>query len=464
MNDVFKSHNNITEEDFTKLWEKGLFVFDTNVLLDLYRLPESAKKDLLNILNDNKINNRVWLPFQVVLEFTHNKLEAISDQKNKFNTVRTIINDSIDETKIVYDNLFEKLNKLQLKKRHSAINPDEYIDDNLFKESLNKLNKFLKELDKLDAKQPDVNNKDSLKDEISKIFKNKIGASFTKDELETIFTEGILRYKDNIPPGYKDRDKEGFYLFEDKKIIRKFGDLLVWKEIINKAEKENLEFIILVTGDSKEDWWQEKRGKKLGPRYELLNEIYFKAPNLKIFHMYDTSGFMQYAKQYLKINVKDQSIKESKDLIEYNKLNEQITTSENGIISIRESIRQISKQISIKIILTKGFEDSPFIFIPNQLFQFVLMEILSNVFNHSFDKIVTISLDYDENYLILKFKNKTNNFKTESNKFRGKGIEFISSVFNGEYGYISTELDDKFYQIQLFIDKKFTSTPKRVVM
>lgn len=180
--------------------------------------------------------------------------------------------------------------------------------------------------------------------------------------------------------------------------------------------------------------------------------------------MYDTSGFMQYAKQYLKINVKDQSIKESKDLIEYNKLNEQITTSENGIISIRESIRQISKQISIKIILTKGFEDSPFIFIPNQLFQFVLMEILSNVFNHSFDKIVTISLDYDENYLILKFKNKTNNFKTESNKFRGKGIEFISSVFNGEYGYISTELDDKFYQIQLFIDKKFTSTPKRVVM
>lgn len=197
MNDVFKSHNDITEEDFTKLWEKGLFVFDTNVLLDLYRLPESAKKDLLNILNDNKINNRVWLPFQVVLEFTHNKLEAISDQKNKFNTVRTIINDSIDETKIVYDNLFEKLNKLQLKKRHSAINPDEYIDDNLFKESLNKLNKFLKELDKLDAKQPDVNNKDSLKDEISKIFKNKIGASFTKDELETIFTEGILRYKDN---------------------------------------------------------------------------------------------------------------------------------------------------------------------------------------------------------------------------------------------------------------------------
>ena len=51
MNDVFKSHNDITEEDFTKLWEKGLFVFDTNVLLDLYRLPESAKKDLLNILN-----------------------------------------------------------------------------------------------------------------------------------------------------------------------------------------------------------------------------------------------------------------------------------------------------------------------------------------------------------------------------------------------------------------------------
>ena len=61
MNEVIKSHKDVTEEDFIKLWEKGLFVFDTNVLLDLYRLPESAKKDLLNILNDNKINNRVWL-------------------------------------------------------------------------------------------------------------------------------------------------------------------------------------------------------------------------------------------------------------------------------------------------------------------------------------------------------------------------------------------------------------------
>jgi len=263
MEKLFKAHTELTEDDFSQLWEKGLFVFDTNILLDLYRLPETAKKDLLTILSNKKINNRVWLPFQVVLEFTHNKLDAISDQKNKFNNVRTIISDSITEVNTVFSSLTSKLNELQLKKRHSVINPDTFINENLFKTSIETLDRFLKELDALDKKQPDVNDKDELKDKISKIFKNKIGSGFNKEELEEIFKEGELRYKDNIPPGYKDRTKEGFYLHEDKRFIRKFGDLIVWKEIIKKVKDENLEYVILITGDTKEDWWQEKRREKI---------------------------------------------------------------------------------------------------------------------------------------------------------------------------------------------------------
>ena len=55
MDKIFKSHKELTDNDFKLLWEKGLFVFDTNVLLDLYRLPESAKNDLLSILLNKKI-------------------------------------------------------------------------------------------------------------------------------------------------------------------------------------------------------------------------------------------------------------------------------------------------------------------------------------------------------------------------------------------------------------------------
>ena len=163
MDKIFKSHRELTEQDFKLLWDKGLFVFDTNVLLDLYRLPESAKKDLLSILSNKKISTRLWLPFQAALEFTNNRMDAISDQKNKFTSVRNILKDSKNEIDEVLTSLNKKLNDLQLKKRHSVINPDLYIDENLFKDSHGRLDKFLKELDALDKKQPDVNNEDELK-------------------------------------------------------------------------------------------------------------------------------------------------------------------------------------------------------------------------------------------------------------------------------------------------------------
>lgn len=454
MNNIFKSHSEVTESDFTQLWEKGLFVVDTNILLDLYRLPENAKKDLLNILSDKKINSRLWLPFQAALEFNHNTLDAISDQKNKFNNVKTILNDTIIDINNVYANISDKLDKLQLKKRHSAIDPDPFINENLFKQSIDSIKKFLTELEGLDKQQPDVNDKDDLKIKISKLFESKIGSGFQKDKLEEIYKEGEIRYKDNIPPGYKDRDKKGFYLFEDKKFIRKFGDLIVWKEIIEKVNTDQLEYIVLITGDTKEDWWQEKRGKKLGARYELLNEIYFNCNSLKLFHMYDTSGFMQYSKKYLKINIKDQSIKETKDFIEYNNEREQLTTADNGIFSVKNLIRQVSTQLPIKIRFSAGFDEAYLMNIPLEIMHFILMEIFSNVLNHSSDKIVTVRIKEDDDYVMLKFKNfKSTSDLNINTEFRGKGIDYIKSVISPKYGYIEVEKTDDAFQIKLFIQK-----------
>lgn len=338
MNNLLKIHAELIDEDLNQLWEKGLFVFDANVLLDLYRFPENAKEDLLNILSDKKINKRIWLPFQAVLEFTNNRLEAVSDQKNKFAQVKSILCKTIEKINSSYDELKSEIDKLQLKKRHSVINPDSYLNEELFREPLSKLNEFISHLDELEKRQPDVNDKDLLQKKILKIFNNKIGASFSKEDLGKIYKEGEERYKEQIPPGYKDDDKKGFYLFEDKKFIRKYGDLVVWKEIINKANEESLEFIVLVTGDVKEDWWQEKRGKKLGARYELLNEIYFEASSVKLFHIYDTSNFMKYAKKYLDIDIKDESINEAKDLLNIRTLLDQISL-------VKTSLAQISKRV-----------------------------------------------------------------------------------------------------------------------
>ena len=78
---LIRTHRDPDEIDFNLLWENGLFIFDSNVLLDLYRLPESASNDLIGVLRDERLQKRIWIGFQVVVEFLNNRHEAISDQK-----------------------------------------------------------------------------------------------------------------------------------------------------------------------------------------------------------------------------------------------------------------------------------------------------------------------------------------------------------------------------------------------
>lgn len=311
-----KIHRNNDQIDFKKIWQEGVFVFDSNVLLDLYRLPLSAKEDLFSILTNENFNDRIWIGFQVILEFLNNRFEVIGDQKNKFSEVIKIVKQAIDEHEKNILDLQNKLSSLKLKERHSLIDPDNYVNDKNKSVSGKFLKDFITHLEELEKKQSDVNENDSVKNQVLKIFKEKIGSPFTKEILNEIYSDGERRYKNEIPPGYKDFKKEGSHFYEDKEFIRKFGDLILWKEIIEKSKKEKLKYIVLVTGDVKEDWWLKRRGKKLGARSELLNEIYSQAPELDTFYLYDTSSFLKYAKQEIDDKIKDSSIEDTQKLIQ----------------------------------------------------------------------------------------------------------------------------------------------------
>ncbi len=106
---------------------------------------------------------------------------------------------------------------------------------------------------------------------------------------------------------------------------------------------------MLVTGDVKEDWWEEKRGRKIGPRKELLNEIYTTCENLEIFHMYNTSTFLKYAKQEIDEHIKDSSIEDARKLIILNTSNERQV---NELAKLRtliqfsnEKIRELNEEL-----------------------------------------------------------------------------------------------------------------------
>lgn len=318
MEKLYKIHRNSNQIDFQKIWKEGVFIFDSNVLLDLYRLPESAKNDLLGVFRNENFNNRIWIGFQVIMEFLNNRLTVIGDQKNMFSKLKILTEKLITEIDDLSTTYKTEIEKLKLTQRHSLINPDEYITTDNIKKTTDVYIAFLKHLEDLESKQNDVNDTDEIKELIINIFNNKIGESFDKDNLDLIYKDGTKRYESKIPPGFMDIKKEGSYFFEDKEYIRKFGDLIFWKEIIKLSKDKKLKYVVLVTGDVKEDWWEEKRGKKIGARKELLNEIYTQCPELDVFHLYNTSTFLKFAKEEIDKTIKDSSITETLELINNN--------------------------------------------------------------------------------------------------------------------------------------------------
>ena len=98
--------------------------------------------------------------------------------------------------------------------------------------------------------------------------------------MKPIIDEGEKRYNKFIPPGFRDANKE-----DVADNTRKYGDLLIWKQLMYKALSEK-KGIIFVCDDRKDDWWLEFRGKRIGPRPELIKE--FKNVTENDFYMYSS--------------------------------------------------------------------------------------------------------------------------------------------------------------------------------
>lgn len=119
-------------------------------------------------------------------------------------------------------------------------------------------------------------NSETLKNEISEFLSNlenqgKIGEKFNFEEKLKILSEGEVRYKYKIPPGFEDSNKNN----EDK-----FGDLFIWKEILNYTENnDEVKKVVFVTNDKKSDWFENEN-----PHPMLIEEFnsYFSTKELYI--------------------------------------------------------------------------------------------------------------------------------------------------------------------------------------
>ncbi|EGV38539.1 PIN-like domain-containing protein [Neisseria weaveri] len=298
-----------SEKELAAAWRssKTKFIFDTNVLLKLYSYQPNTLNDFFSILT--KLGDKIWIPHQVGLEFQNRRLDIKAKEKQKFSDLEKQLDDLLK--------IENKINQLFLKGRFPEL--DSATTD-LFNKIRPLIDEYKKVLNHCNESQPNIRAHDSIRAKIDDCFKGKVGSAFSKEELEEIYKEGEKRYENKIPPGFKDSTKNSGadYFYKGIEYKRKFGDLILWKQIIEKAKDENIKNVIFITDDEKEDWWyiaKENGDKAIGPLANITHEIIEKG-HISLFHMYNTSAFFQAAKEFASVKVQDGSINEIKRIHE----------------------------------------------------------------------------------------------------------------------------------------------------
>ncbi|BAU67215.1 hypothetical protein STA3757_46250 [Stanieria sp. NIES-3757] len=97
MRNLFPGYYKPTEDEFQELWQEGIFCFDTNILLNVYRYSSQARERLFEILD--KLQDRIWIPYQVAYEYQKKRLDVISQQLEPYKEISNKLDNNFAELK-----------------------------------------------------------------------------------------------------------------------------------------------------------------------------------------------------------------------------------------------------------------------------------------------------------------------------------------------------------------------------
>lgn len=254
-----------------KLWESGIIVFDTCALLDFYYMTPDCQRIMADILK--YLAERIWLPAHVVYEYKKNRQAAMKKPKTEKYQDKEIQNNHFvaDIEKYIKQWDGQYYHPYLKPANISAIRAS--ID--IIKPEIEKI-KTIVAMEYQDRRQEidNIANDDKIEKAIQQLTH---GEAFTFAEIKEIIKEGHIRFANHVAPGYKDA--------EHKSGIRKYGDLILWKEILRYAKMRQKDIIFVTNDVAKGDWAivdetaVDKKAEKplkeeVGhPRRELLAEF-----------------------------------------------------------------------------------------------------------------------------------------------------------------------------------------------
>lgn len=318
MRKVFNEYIKKNPKEIEELWNNAIISFDTNVLLDLYRYEPETANDFLTSME--AFSDKVWLTHQVGYEFFKNRNDSFLYVDNVSNYLALILQQ--------FGNL---TSCREMKEGHKA--------NKLIGESIKQIYAQVKDVnEKYEKHLSLLKENDVILKRLLILFDGKTEAPLSKDILEKIYTEGERRYKESVPPGYKDE--------KDKNKLHKrtlYGDLIIWKSLINKAKSEQKD-MVFITNDQKSDWVLEVHGRKAGARPELIRE--FNDETGKDILIYNSNNFLDYAKSNLNTKPSETTIQNVKEINDEHEKSEKQNIKTHYPLYQTNSLQSRAKELS----------------------------------------------------------------------------------------------------------------------
>ncbi|WP_117882888.1 PIN-like domain-containing protein [Aureibaculum luteum] len=298
----------MSEEKENILWKDSIFIFDSSALLDFYFLPKPTRKKIYNEIFI-KLEDRLWIPFNVQYEYLKNRESTIIKPISENYT--PLKNDLANIEKAIKTQIFNRIEAISNATKKDNKHPHlEQTEIEKFKELTNKFLDHAKNFEvaillnikKAENEILDIKINDDVFDSLDNYF--NVGREFSFNEILEITKEGKHRYEFKIPPGYGD------YYKKEKKGTQIFGDLIIWKQILEYS-KEKKKNVIFITNDiTKDNDWcyvdKKSTDRILKPREELIKEI--KDYSGIELWMYSLSQFLFNANKYLKSSIQENTL------------------------------------------------------------------------------------------------------------------------------------------------------------
>jgi hypothetical protein len=301
--DPFRYYLPPSEETLKLGMTSGLIVLDTNVLLSAYRFAPAPREELLSVLT--RVTDRLWVPYRVAEEFHRSRLGVMADYDATYMPV-------IETLGLLQQNIDTELRPKILQLANRAALSDEERDKlfQLITASTEAAIVAVQELRKNHGlAEPRADDQILLR--FQQLLDGKTGPPFSDEETSEAINEARRRAENRIPPGYRDANKPDPY-----------GDYFIWKQTLLEVARRKSTYLVFVTGDNKEDWYQIIKGRTIGARPELARELLDESGAPLI--MLNTTSFLFHAREYLDAKVSPETIRQSESLPRAELISEQL--------------------------------------------------------------------------------------------------------------------------------------------